>query len=230
MLARILLTAALAAPLAAAQEETPAWSAATARQVASGASDEALLAYANDFFEANLRAVDPANTKLTVTLPNNNYGGGTLKLFDNDLSFNNFFRTLGTVVLGNGSLGDGTTLAPLLRCLWIHLARLDYRFLLVYDPVEGVRPYPNEPGVIAVCNPRVDPQEVTLLLRWSDAERVRLDVRWRGCSSTARTDAGGQEVRTTIATLDALAAEWGVELVPSGWVLWMVADAAVSAD
>lgn len=77
---------------------------------------------------------------------------------------------------------------------------------------------------------RFDPQEVTLLLRWSDAERVRLDVRWRGCSSTARTDAGGQEVRTTIATLDALAAEWGVELVPSGWVLWMVADAAVSAD
>ena len=75
---------------------------------------------------------------------------------------------------------------------------------------------------------RFDPQAVTLLLRWSDPDRVRLDVRWRGCSSTARTDAGGREVRTTIATLDALAAEWGVEPVPSGWVLWMVADAADS--
>jgi len=40
------------------------------------------------------------------------------------------------------------TLAPLLRCLWVHLARLDYRFLLVYDPVEGLRPYPNEPGIV----------------------------------------------------------------------------------
>ena len=34
------------------------------------------------------------------------------------------------------------TIAPLLRCLWVHLARLDYRFVLVYDPVEGLRPYP----------------------------------------------------------------------------------------
>src|SRR5687767_11140236 len=45
-------------------------------------------------------------------------------------------------------LGDRTTLAPLLRCLWVHLARLDYRFLLVYDPVEGLRPYPNEPAAV----------------------------------------------------------------------------------
>src|SRR5688572_19531866 len=45
-------------------------------------------------------------------------------------------------------LGDRTTLAPLLRCLWVHLARLDYCFLLVYDPVEGLRPYPNEPAAV----------------------------------------------------------------------------------
>ena len=37
-------------------------------------------------------------------------------------------------------VGDATTLAPLLRCLWAHLASLDYRFLLVYDPVDGLRP------------------------------------------------------------------------------------------
>ena len=42
----------------------------------------------------------------------------------------------------------GTTLAPLLRCLWAHLAPLDYRFILVYDPIEGLRPYPNEPAVV----------------------------------------------------------------------------------
>ena len=36
----------------------------------------------------------------------------------------------------------GATLAPLLRCLWVHLSRLDYRFILVYDPIEGLRPYP----------------------------------------------------------------------------------------
>ncbi|MEP9389037.1 pilus assembly protein [Mesorhizobium sp. KR9-304] len=53
---------------------------ATARQVASGASDEALLIYANEFFEANLGPVDPADTELTVVLPNNQFGGGTLKM------------------------------------------------------------------------------------------------------------------------------------------------------
>lgn len=53
---------------------------ATARQVASGASDEALITYANEFFKANLGPVDPADTELTVVLPNNQYGGGTLKL------------------------------------------------------------------------------------------------------------------------------------------------------
>src|SRR4051812_26867247 len=45
-------------------------------------------------------------------------------------------------------LERGVTLAPLLRCLWVHLSRLDYRFLLVYDPVEGLRPYPNEPAAV----------------------------------------------------------------------------------
>jgi Flp pilus assembly protein TadG len=54
---------------------------ATARQVASGASDEAVIAYANEFFKANLvGTVDPADTELTVILPNNQYGGGTLKM------------------------------------------------------------------------------------------------------------------------------------------------------
>jgi Flp pilus assembly protein TadG len=53
---------------------------ATARQVITGASDEELVAYANDFFKANLNSVDPANTALTIVLPKNNTGGGTLKM------------------------------------------------------------------------------------------------------------------------------------------------------
>ena len=53
---------------------------ATARQVVSGASNEALIAYANEFFKANLGPVDPDDTELTVVLPNNQFGGGTLKL------------------------------------------------------------------------------------------------------------------------------------------------------
>ena len=53
---------------------------ATARHVVSGASDEALIAYANDFFEANLGPVDPADTTLAVELPSTETGGGTLKL------------------------------------------------------------------------------------------------------------------------------------------------------
>src|SRR5215207_570462 len=43
------------------------------------------------------------------------------------------------------------TLAPLLRCLWVHLSQLGYRFILVYDPVEGLRPYPNEPQTVELA-------------------------------------------------------------------------------
>lgn len=61
---------------------------ATARFIASGSassSDQAVYEaavkqYAQDFFEANLQGVDPEDTELTVLLPNNNFGGGTLKL------------------------------------------------------------------------------------------------------------------------------------------------------
>ena len=56
---------------------------ATARQVITGATDAELVAYANQFFEANLNSVDPKKTMLTVLLPNNNTGGGTLKLSAN---------------------------------------------------------------------------------------------------------------------------------------------------
>nr|WP_297265268.1 pilus assembly protein [Mesorhizobium sp.] len=53
---------------------------ATARQIVSGGTDDELKAYARSFFEANLGPVDPADAVLNVTLPNNEAGGGTLKL------------------------------------------------------------------------------------------------------------------------------------------------------
>ncbi len=53
---------------------------ATARHVVDGATDADLIAYATDFFHANLGGVNPADTTLTVTLPTTTDGGGTLKL------------------------------------------------------------------------------------------------------------------------------------------------------
>src|SRR5262245_7881350 len=53
---------------------------ATARQVVTGASDNELIAYANSFFKANLEPAVADDTTLTVTLPTNTNGGGTLKL------------------------------------------------------------------------------------------------------------------------------------------------------
>ena len=44
------------------------------------ATDDQAKAYAKSFFEANLGSVSPANTTLSVVLPQNNVGGGTLKL------------------------------------------------------------------------------------------------------------------------------------------------------
>ncbi|WP_336066617.1 TadE/TadG family type IV pilus assembly protein [Nitratireductor rhodophyticola] len=53
---------------------------ATARYLTQGATDEEAKAYALDFFKANLGGVKPENTRLIITLPNQNTGGGTLKL------------------------------------------------------------------------------------------------------------------------------------------------------
>ncbi len=41
-------------------------------------------------------------------------------------------------------LPSGTALTPLLRCLWEALKASDYRCLLVFDPADGIRVYPNE--------------------------------------------------------------------------------------
>ncbi len=53
-------------------------------------------------------------------------------------------------------VGDTTTLAPLLRALWVEFAAQGYRLLLVWDPVDGVRPYPNEPAVVELATKLFD--------------------------------------------------------------------------
>lgn len=63
---------------------------ATARHLVTGASDAELIAYANDFFEANLGSVNPEDTTLHVFLPSSSSGGGTLKLTA-DLAFRPYF-------------------------------------------------------------------------------------------------------------------------------------------
>ncbi|TPJ52072.1 MULTISPECIES: pilus assembly protein [unclassified Mesorhizobium] len=77
---------------------------ATAQQIVAGASDADAVAYAKNFFEANLAHIDPANTTLAVTLPNNNTGGGTLKLCAT-LVYKPYFEPTAKLLLG-GSAGS----------------------------------------------------------------------------------------------------------------------------
>ncbi len=82
-------------------------SVATAAHIVSGvvsAADPAtyelaIKKYAQDFFEANLGPVKPANAPLTVLLPNNNAGGGTLKL-SAELTYEPYFLPAFTKLIG----------------------------------------------------------------------------------------------------------------------------------
>jgi Flp pilus assembly protein TadG len=53
---------------------------ATARRIAEGASEQAVLAYADEFFEANLGNIDRSKATLNVVLPDDSAGGGTLRM------------------------------------------------------------------------------------------------------------------------------------------------------
>jgi len=77
---------------------------ATARRLVEGASNDELVAYAQDFFAANLGGVDPADTKLHVTLPTTTGGGTTVKL-SADLTYHPYFLPTFNAVLGSGSAG-----------------------------------------------------------------------------------------------------------------------------
>lgn len=56
---------------------------ATARRIIDGATNAELQTYAENFFEANLGPVDPADTHLTMVLPDSDVGGGILTLSAN---------------------------------------------------------------------------------------------------------------------------------------------------
>ena len=71
---------------------------------------------------------------------------------------------------------------------------------------------------------RFAPRAVTLLIRWEDHSRVRVDVRWVGASHTATVRAPGGDVECSTAVFDAFADEWGVGPRRNGWVQWMVVD------
>lgn len=45
-------------------------------------------------------------------------------------------------------VGQTLVPVPLLRGLWEKLKAQDYRYLLIYDPADGIRVYPNEPAVV----------------------------------------------------------------------------------
>ncbi len=72
---------------------------ATARRIAEGASDAEVLAYAQDFFDANLTPVVRENARLNVVLPGNHAGGGTLKL-SADLDYTPTFYPVLKALLG----------------------------------------------------------------------------------------------------------------------------------
>lgn len=51
---------------------------ATGRRVVDGATNAQLIQYAEDFFNSNLKTIDPADTDVEVTLPDSDSGGGIL--------------------------------------------------------------------------------------------------------------------------------------------------------
>ena len=78
---------------------------ATARRLVEGATEEQAKTYAKEFFEANLGSVNPSNTKLTVVLPANNTGGGTLKM-SAELQYEPAFLPAAAMLIGKGSGAD----------------------------------------------------------------------------------------------------------------------------
>lgn len=64
--------------------------------------EERLKEYAVQFFNANLGSIKPANAPLTVTLPNNSFGGGTLEM-EATLTYEPYFLPAAAALLGKSS-------------------------------------------------------------------------------------------------------------------------------
>ena len=78
---------------------------ATARYIAQGATDEQAKTYGEDFFEANLSSVSPSNAKLTIVLPKENTGGGTLKM-SAQMKYSPYFFPTFAALLGNAESNE----------------------------------------------------------------------------------------------------------------------------
>ncbi|MET3792557.1 TadE/TadG family type IV pilus assembly protein [Aquamicrobium terrae] len=75
---------------------------ATARELQSGVSDAKAIAYANDFYFANLRHVKPAKTSLAVRLPSQVVGGGTMEMCAT-LNYSPYFFPAAAMLMGQQS-------------------------------------------------------------------------------------------------------------------------------
>ncbi|MBO6724765.1 MAG: hypothetical protein JJ911_03770 [Rhizobiaceae bacterium] len=75
---------------------------ATARYISGGGGGDAAKQYAQDFFAANLNSADASKAILTVVLPADNAGGGTLKL-SAKTTYEPYFLGAFTSLLGGGS-------------------------------------------------------------------------------------------------------------------------------
>jgi Flp pilus assembly protein TadG len=73
---------------------------ATARYIAQGATDSQAKTYAEDFFKANLSSVKPSNATLTIVLPKENTGGGTLKM-SAQMKYSPYFFPTFAMLIGN---------------------------------------------------------------------------------------------------------------------------------
>ena len=69
------------------------------------------------------------------------------------------------------------------------------------------------------------PRGVSVTMRWADLDRVRVDVRWRGCTRVAQGAVSTQELESTLALLDAVAESWGFG-AGSPASQWMVVDSS----
>jgi Flp pilus assembly protein TadG len=78
---------------------------AAARRYLEGASEADVKAYATDFFRANLNGMAVSNTALTIVLPNNNTGGGTMKMTA-ALKYQPYFLPVLTVMLGENAVTE----------------------------------------------------------------------------------------------------------------------------
>jgi hypothetical protein len=69
------------------------------------------------------------------------------------------------------------------------------------------------------------PRGVSVTMRWAGLDRVRVDVRWHGCTRVASGTVSSQKLESTAALFDALAESWGFGAGSPG-SQWMVVDSS----